>query len=298
MDTKFTREVLKKVKHLEIKTRSLVNDSLAGHYHSVFKGQGMNFSELREYIPGDDVRNIDWNVTAKQGHPYIKKYTEERERTILLLVDISRSGDFGSGESSKKEIIAELASVLAFSAEKNNDKVGLILFTDRVELYIPPGKGRSHILRIIREILYFQPKGYKTDYIKIMNFINTTFSRKCVAFMISDFCLSVIPEKLKTKISATGKHHDLITIKMKDKNEENLPDVGLITLEDLETGEIIDVDTSNKKIRKRYNELIKERNMKVKGLIISSGVDYLELFTHESYIPPLIQFFTLRERRA
>ena len=255
MEKEFTREVLHKVKHLEIKTRNLVNDALSGHYHSVFKGQGMNFSEIREYVHGDDVKNIDWNVTARQGSPHIKKYNEERERTILLMVDISPSTYFGS-INSKKDIISELSGVLSFSAEKNRDKVGLILFTDQIELYIPPGKGRSHLLRIIREILYFEPVGKRTDILKVLDFINKAFSRKVIAFLISDMSLDSIPGNFKIKMKSTSKHHDLITIRVRDKNEINIPNIGIITLEDLETGEILELDTSSKKTRKRYNSLI------------------------------------------
>lgn len=296
MEKEFTRDVLKKVKNLEIKTRALVNDALTGHYHSVFKGQGMNFSEIREYVHGDDVKNIDWNVTARQGTPHIKKYNEERERTILLMVDVSPSTLFGS-TNSKKDVISELASVLSFSAEKNRDKVGLILFTDRVELYIPPGKGRTHLLRIIRELLFFEPKGKQTDIIKVLDFINKSFSRKVIAFLISDLSLDTIPDNFKTKIKSTGKHHDLITVRIRDENEINIPDIGIITLEDLESGEIVEIDTSNKKTRKTYNQLIIKRDDDIKALFKSCGLDLLDIKTDEEYMPTLLKFFTRRERR-
>lgn len=297
MDKNFTKEVLKKVKKLEITTRNLVNDSLSGHYHSVFKGQGMNFSEIREYVHGDEVKNIDWNVTARQGHPYIKKYNEERERTILLVVDVSPSTLFGSIQS-KKELIAELSSVLAFSADKNNDKVGLILFTDRIELFISPGKGRRHLLRIIRELLFFEPVGKKTDINKVLTFINKSFSRRVVAFLISDFGFDNIPEDFKTKIKSSGKHHDLISIRVRDKNEIELPDIGIITLEDLESGDVLEVNTGSKKIRNRYNALIKERDNAVLNTIKSCGLDFIDIDTEKEYITTLLKFFTLRERRA
>ncbi len=297
MDKNFTKEVLKKVKNLEIKTKSLVNDALAGHYHSVFKGQGMNFSEIREYVHGDDVKNIDWNVTARQGVPHIKKYNEERERTILLIVDISPSTLFGSSNS-KKEIIAELSSVLAFSADKNNDKIGLVLFTDKIELYIPPSKGRSHILRLIRELLFFKPVGTKTDIIKALDFINKSFSRKIVVFLISDFSLDIIPKSLKTKFKTSGKHHDLITVRVRDNNELEIPNIGIITLEDLETGELLEVDTSSKKTRSLYSELIQNRDENISSLIKGSGLDLLDINTAQDYMPTLLKFFTLRERRA
>lgn len=296
MEKNFTREVIKKVKNLEIKTKNLVNDALSGHYHSVFKGQGMNFSEIREYVHGDDVKNIDWNVTARQGTPHIKKYNEERERTILLIVDVSPSTLFGSSNS-KKDIISELSAVLAFSADKNNDKVGLILFTDRVELHIPPGRGRTHLLRIIRELLFFEPIGQKTDIIKVLDFINKSFSRKVVVFLISDFSINNLPENFKIKMKSTGKHHDLITVRVRDKNELNIPNIGIITLEDLETGEIMEVDTSNKKTRILYNKLITERDNSLKNLIKSCGLDILDIRTDEEYMPTLLKFFSLREKR-
>ncbi|MGL1892113.1 MAG: DUF58 domain-containing protein [Spirochaetaceae bacterium] len=297
MEKNFTKEVLKKVKNLEIKTKSLVNDALAGQYHSIFKGQGMNFSEIREYVHGDDVKNIDWNVTARQGTPHIKKYDEERERTILLMVDISPSTLFGSSNN-KKEVIAELTSVLAFSADKNNDKVGLILFTDRIELFIPPGKGRTHLLRIIRELLFFEPVGKATDVIKVLDFVNKSFSRKVVTFLISDLSLDTLPENFKRKMKSTGKHHDLITIRIRDKNELDIPNVGIITLEDLETGDILEVDTSSKHTRKLYKKLLIQRDEKISSLIKACGIDFLDIRTDENYMPALLKFFTLRERRG
>lgn len=297
MDRNFTKEVLKKVKNLEITTKKLVNDALAGHYHSVFKGQGMNFSEIREYNVGDDVKNIDWNVTARQGTPHIKKYNEERERTILLLVDISSSTLFGSHES-KKSIIAELSSVIAFSADKNRDKVGLLLFSDRVELFIPPGKGRSHLLRIIRELLFFKPTGEKTDIIKVLDYINRTFSRKVITFLISDFALNTIPNDLSIKLKSTGKHHDLITVRVKDKNEEEIPNIGILTLKDLESGEVLEVNTSSKHTRKKYRELIKKRDERISEVIKKSGLDLLEVNTKDDYMPILLKFFTIREKRV
>ena len=297
MEKNFTKEVLKKVKNLEIKTKSLVNNALSGHYHSVFKGQGMNFSEIREYVHGDDVKNIDWNVTARQGSPHIKKYNEERERTILLIVDVSPSTLFGSSVS-KKELMAEVSSVLAFSADKNNDKVGLILFTDRIELFIPPGKGRSHLLRIIRELLFFKPVGTKTDVVKVLEFVNKTFSRTVVTFLISDFSINNIPDNFKTKIKSTGKHHDLIAIRVKDVNEINIPSIGIITLEDLETNEILEVDTSNKKTRETYKKLIQQRDENIQVLIKACGVDFINILSEQDYMPTLLKFFTLRERRA
>jgi len=297
MDKNFTKEVLKKVKNLEIKTKSLVSDALAGHYHSVFKGQGMNFSEIREYVHGDDVKNIDWNVTARQGTPHIKKYNEERERTILLIIDVSKSILFGSFNS-KKNIIAELSSVLAFSAEKNNDRVGLILFSDCVELFVPPGKGRSHLLRIIREILYFKPESKKTDIIKILEFVNKNFSRKTICFLISDFSMIEIPENFRIKLKSTGKHHDLISVRVRDKNEIEIPNIGLITMQDLETGEILELDTNRKKTREKYRQLITERDKNLETLIKGCGIDLIDIFTDQDYMPIILKFFILRERRS
>ena len=297
MDKNFTKEVLKKVKRLEITTRHMVNNVLAGQYHSVFKGQGMDFNDIREYVHGDDVKNIDWNVTARQGHPHIKQYNEERERTVLLMIDVSPSTLFGSAQS-KKDRIAELSSVLAFAADKNNDKVGLILFTDRIELNIPPGKGRSHLLRIIRELLYFEPVGTKTDIISTLNFINKTYSRTLVAFLISDLTINNLPNNFKVKMKSTGKHHDLISIRIRDNNEVEIPNVGLILLEDLESGEIVEVDTGSKKTRALYKELINERDSNIKNIITSSGLDFIDINTKDDYLPTLIKFFALRGKRS
>lgn len=297
MDKDFTKDILRKVKKIEITTKKLVNDHLTGHYHSAFKGQGMNFSEIREYNTGDDIRNIDWNVTARQSHPYIKKYNEERERTIVIAVDISNSNIFGSIKS-KKELIAEISSVLSFSAEKNRDKIGLLLFSSSIELFIPPAKGRTHLLRIIRELLFFEPKNSGTDIVKVLNFLNTTFPKTITAFLISDFSLDNTPDNLKLKIKATGRHHDLIAIRIKDKNEVDLPQVGIITLQDLESGEIIEVDTNNKRVREAYNSQISQRDNSIKKIIQSAGIDFMEIFTGEDYIKKLLKFFILRERRA
>ncbi len=228
-ETIIPKEILKKVRQIEVRTNRLVNDSLAGSYHSVFKGHGMNFDEVREYVPGDDIRAIDWNVTARTNIAHIKKYVEERELTIMLLIDISGSGDFGSTEMSKREMMAELGSVLAFSAVKNNDKVGLILFSDTVELYIPPQKGRSHILRVIREILFFVPQRRKTDLKAPLDFINQVLQRKSVAFLISDFCMNNDFEKeledLAVKLRISNRRHDLIAMVTTDPRETELSEV-------------------------------------------------------------------------
>ena len=302
MEAQLTREILKKVRQIEVRTNRLVNDSLAGSYHSVFKGRGMNFDEVREYVPGDDIRSIDWNVTARTGIPHIKKFTEERELTIMLMIDISSSGEFGSVSSSKREIMAEIGSVLAFSAVRNNDKVGLILYTDFVELYIPPKKGRSHILRVIREILFFQPLGSQTDLKVPLDFVNQVAKRRCVAFLISDFCLpgnfDTSLQELLPKMRVSNRRHDLITLLIADPGESELPDVGWITLEDAESGEQIELNTSDAEIRNRYAEGARARAAQLNRAIRSSGVDLLELSTDRSYVPPLLSFFRARMRRA
>ncbi len=301
MEEQITREILKKVRQVEVRTSRLVNDTLAGSYQSVFKGRGMNFDEVREYVPGDEIRTIDWNVTARTGVPHIKKYTEERELTIMLLIDISGSGDFGSAASSKREVMAEIGSVLAFSAVRNNDKVGLILFSDFVELYIPPKKGRSHILRLIREILFFQPQGRKTDLIVPLDFVNEVARRKCVTFLISDFCLPGDFEKaltaLQPKLQVSNRRHDLIAMIISDPREHTLPDVGWLTIEDAESGAQVELDTSDPSVRRGYAELAADRRKTLNKAIRSAGVDLLDLSTDQSYVPPLLNFFGNRRRR-
>lgn len=301
MEEKITKEILKKVRQVEVRTSRLVNDTLAGSYHSVFKGRGMNFDEVREYVPGDEIRTIDWNVTARTGIPHIKKFTEERELTIMLMIDISGSGDFGSATHSKREIMAEIGSVLAFSAVRNNDKVGLVLFSDFVELYIPPKKGRSHILRLIREILFFQPQGRKTDLVVPLDFINGVAKRKCVSFLISDFCLPGDFEeglaRLQPKLQVSNRRHDLISMIISDPREFNLPDVGWLTIEDAESGAQVELDTSNPSVRKGFAELAESRRKSLHKTIRSAGVDLLDLSTDESYVPPLLGFFGNRRRR-
>lgn len=301
MEEQITKEILKKVRQVEVRTSRLVNDTLAGSYQSVFKGRGMNFDEVREYVQGDEIRSIDWNVTARTGIPHVKKFTEERELTIMLMIDISGSGDFGSGEHSKREIMAEIGSVLAFSAVRNNDKVGLILFSDFVELFIPPKKGRSHILRLIREILFFQPKGSKTDLLVVLDFINEVAKRKCVAFLISDFCLPGDFDEalalLQPKLQVTDRRHDLISMIISDPREHTLPDVGWLTIEDAESGAQVELDTSDPDVRRGYAEIAKAREKSLHRTIRSAGVDLLNLSTETSYIPPLLNFFGKRRRR-
>jgi uncharacterized protein (DUF58 family) len=253
----------------------------------------MNFEEVREYAPGDEIRSIDWNVTARMNAPYIKKYTEEREMTVMLLVDVSASGIFGSVELSKRELAAEVASILAFSAINNNDKVGLILFTDRIELFIPPKKGRLHTLRLIREMLYFEPEGRGTDLAGALDYLNLVVSRRSVVFMISDF---LAPDFTKA-LTVSSKRHDLVAMPVIDKGESELPNVGIITLEDAETGAQIDVNTSSKAVRSALREINEGRLEDLDYLLRSRRVDIVRLSTTEDYLLPLRNFFELRERR-
>ncbi len=291
--TRDPKEILKKIRRIELRTRRLVNSMFAGQYHSVFKGRGMNFEEVREYAPGDEIRSIDWNVTARMNAPYIKKYTEERELTVMLLVDVSASGIFGSVELSKRELAAEVASILAFSAINNNDKVGLILFTDRIELFIPPKKGRLHTLRLIREMLYFEPEGRGTDLAGALDYLNLVVSRRSVVFMISDF---LAPDFTKA-LTVTSKRHDLVAMPVIDKGESELPNVGIVTLEDAETGAQIDVNTSSKAVRRALQEINADRLADLEYLLRSRRVDIVRLSTSEDYLIQLRSFFELRERR-
>lgn len=301
MEQELTRKILRKVRQIEVRTRRLVDDSLAGSYHSVFKGRGMNVDEVREYVPGDEVRAIDWNVTARTGVPHVKKFTEERELTIILLIDVSRSGLFGSGSESKREMMAEVGSVLAFSAIRNNDRVGLLLFTDRTELYVPPKKGRSHILRVIREILFFKPRGSGTDIGQALDLANRMNRRRTVLFLLSDFCLPGDHEQaladLTTPLYLTGRRHDLIAISITDPREHELPDVGWITLEDAESGEQIQLNTSDDWTRKAYANLAGDQQGRLRTTMRKNGIDLLELQTDAPYTAPLVRFFKSRGRR-
>lgn len=291
--TRDPKEILKKIRRIELRTRHLVNSVFAGQYHSVFKGRGMNFEEVREYAPGDEIRAIDWNVTARMNTPYIKKFTEERELTVMLLVDVSASGVFGSVDLSKRELAAEVASILAFSAINNNDKVGLILFSEEVELFIPPKKGRLHTLRLIREMLYFEPKGRKTNIAGALDYLNRIMSRRCVVFAISDF---MAPDFTKA-LTVTSRRHDLVAMPVIDPGEGEIPDVGIVTLEDAETGEQIDVDTSSRAVREGLAELNEERLRTLERLLRSRRVDIVRLATDEDYLVALRTFFDQRERR-
>lgn len=301
MNTDKANKILSTMRRLEVKTRRLVNDSIAGQYKSVYKGQGMDFSEVREYVPGDEVRSIDWNVTARSGNTYVKKFTEERELTLLLIVDASASGNFGSGKQSKREFAAELASVLAFSAIRNSDKVGLILFTDIIEKYIPPKKGRRHVMRIVREILFYQPKGRGTDTVKALDFANQVLHRRAMAFLISDFQSPNDTEKtigdLRRAMRLTSRRHDLVALHIEDAHEKTLPDVGVLAIEDAETGEVIEIDTGNPEVRNRFEQEVKERRKRLSHDFRTEGIDTMDLDTCEPYLPPLQRFFKNRERK-
>lgn len=291
------RDILKKIRRLELKTRGAVAETFAGQYRSVFKGRGMNFEEVREYQPGDEVRSIDWNVTARlgevRGDAYVKKFTEERELTVMLIVDVSASGEFGSVDLSKRELAAEVACVLAFSAIRNNDKVGLILFSDHVEHYIAPKKGRAHTMRLIRDIAFFEPKGRGTNPGDALRYLNRVLHRKAVVFLVSDF---QAPD-FSREIGVTARRHDFIAVPIVDPREEELPDVGWLTLEDAETGEQIEVNTSDRKTRIEFmksSDALAEARMKD---FRRRRIDTITLRTHEDYVPVLRTFFRNRERR-
>ncbi len=287
------REILKKVKLIEIQTRGLVNNFFGGEYHSVFKGRGMTFSEVREYQPGDDIRLIDWNVTARSGNPFIKVFEEERELTVFLIVDISASGAFGSESQLKKNIGAEIASVLGFSAIKNNDKVGLILFSNEVVKYVPPKKGKSHVLRVIRELLYTKPNGNGSSIKDALEFLMKVSKRRCVVFLLSDF----LNDKFWNSIRIANRKHDLIGIKIYDPYEINLPDIGMIKVEDPETGSMFWIDTSFEPDLKQMN------NNNIKSLVdlekqsAKIGLDIISISTTEDYVDPLMKFFKRRGKK-
>ncbi len=291
------RDILKKIRKLELKTRGLVAATFSGQYRSVFKGRGMNFEEVREYQPGDEVRSIDWNVTAKysevHGAAYVKKFTEERELTVMLVVDVSASGNFGSVDLSKRELAAEVACLFAFSAIRNNDKVGLILFSDHVELFIAPKKGRVHTLRLMREILFFEPKGRGTAPGIALDFMNSVLHRRSVVFLISDF---QAPD-FSRQLSVSGRRHDLIAIPIVDPREEELPDVGLVTLEDAETDEQIEINTSDRRTRLGFQSAVERRNAERLRDFRRQRIDAISLRTNDDYLPALRAFFRTRERR-
>jgi uncharacterized protein (DUF58 family) len=288
-----TKELLKQVRQIEIKTKGLVNQVFSGEYHSVFKGRGMEFSEVREYQFGDDIRNIDWNVTARFGHPFIKVFEEERELTVMLLVDLSGSLIFGTIEKTKQQIAAELSAILAFSAMKNNDKVGLLLFTDKIEKFVSPRKGRKHVLRIIREVLSFEPAGKTTNIKSALEYMNNAIKKKSIVFLVSDFMDSGYEKILRI----VGRKHDLIGVILKDRREDEIPKMGLIKFTDAETGQERWIDTSSKSFQKNLASFRWNNMQKLKSLFVSSRIDNIEIETGENYVKPLVQFFRVRESR-
>ena len=287
------KELAKKIRFIQIHTKRAVNDVLAGEYHSVFKGRGMEFDEVREYSPGDEIRTIDWNVTARTGQPYVKRYVEERELTVLFVVDLSASGAFGTRGKLKNEVAAELCALLAFSAIKNNDKVGLIIFTEIIELYIPPGKGTSHVLRLIRDLLNFKPHQTRTDIAQALDYLGRITHRKAVVFLVSDF----LAEGYEKPLGIVARRHDLIAISITDPREKELPKVGLIELEDAETGETVVVDSGSAQVRRRYEARGRERDERLAESFRSSGVDHIPVMTGRDHVRDLVRFFRARERR-
>lgn len=287
------KEILKKVKRIEIQTRGLVNDIFSGEYHSVFKGRGMEFSEVREYQAGDDIRTIDWNVTARMGHPFVKIFEEERELTVMLVVDVSSSGEFGTVAQMKGEIAAEICALLAFAAIKNNDKVGLIIFTDEVEKFVAPKKGKPHVLRVVRELLYHKPKGKRTNIARALEFLSSVTNRRAVVFLVSDF-LNTGYEKA---LQIANKRHDIVAITLTDPREVELPNVGFLELEDAETGETFLVDTSSLNVRQEFNVQSADTKLTREKLFRSMNVDYIDINTNHSYVEPLIRFFRMRAKR-
>ncbi len=286
-------EILKKVRFIEISTRGLVNEVFSGEYHSVFKGRGMTFSEVREYQYGDDIRNIDWNVTARTGSPFVKVFEEERELTVMLMVDVSASGDFGTRERLKGEVAVELSAVLAFSAIKNNDKIGLILFSDRIEKFVPPRKGRRHVLRVLRELLYHQPQGRGTDIGGALEYLSRVVSRRAVVFLVSDF----LGEGFFRPLSVAGKRHDLIAIRMGDAREMELPPIGLLEVEDPETGERLIVNTSDGAFLQAFRDSTRKAQGELDRIFVRCKVDVIDVETGRPYVKPLMQFFRERMRR-
>jgi uncharacterized protein (DUF58 family) len=288
-----TKEILKKIRRLELTTRRMVETAFAGHYHSVFRGRGMNFDDFRPYQVGDEIRTIDWNVTARMGEAFVRKYVEERELTVLLLVDISASGGFGSVSESKREVAAEVASLLAFCAIRNNDNVGLLLFTDRTELYIPPKRGRTHTLRVIREILFFEPEGYGTDLARPLEFINRVTTRRAVIFLLSDFQA----DSFERPLSICARRHDLIAVPIEDPGEWQLPSVGIVEVQDPETGTRLKIDFSNSAIRREFARLSEEQRKQRDAMFRRSKTGTIPLRTDQDYFPILRTFFLHRQRR-
>ena len=286
-------ELFKKVRKIEIKTRGLSNQIFSGQYHSVFKGRGMAFSEVREYMFGDDIRNIDWNVTARFNHPYVKVFDEERELTVMLLIDVSGSNDFGTRRSPKKDMITEIAAVLAFSAIQNNDKVGVIFFSNTIEKFIPPKKGTSHILRIIRELIEFTPTHRETNLTEPLRFLTNAIKKRCTAFLLSDF----LNRGFEDAIKIANRKHDLIAVRIFDERETELPDVGMIRARDAETGHQFWIDSSDRAVRRQYNNWYKAHSAYLSDAFLRSGVDVVGIATDQDYIKPLLGLFRKRGAR-
>lgn len=287
------QEVMQQIRRIHIRTRRMVNEILSGQYESVFKGQGMEFREVREYVPGDDIRSIDWNVTARTGEPHVKVMAEERELTVMLMVDMSGSGMFGSVSRFKNELAAELCAVLAFSAIKNNDKVGLIAFTDDIELYVPPQKGSKHVLRVIREVLYFKPKNKGTDIPKALHYLNNVIRRKAVVFLVSDF----MADNYETALRVANHRHDVVAVTVTDPREHTLPDVGLVAVRDAETGRETLVNTSDAKVRAAYEKETRAMLQKRDEILRRNRVDTMHTSTDTPYVEEIYRFFKMRERR-
>ncbi len=286
-------EVLKRVRRIEISTRGLVNDLFSGEYHSVFKGRGMNFAEVREYQYGDDIRSIDWNVTARTGSPFVKVFEEERELTVMLVVDVSASGDFGTRERLKGEVAVEICALLAFSAIKNNDKVGLVIFSDHVEKFVAPRKGRRHVLRVLRELLYHQPQGRGTDIAAALEYVTRIQRKRAVTFLVSDFR----DEGFDKALAVAGRRHDLIAVRIGDARERELPPLGLIRLEDPETGQQVVVNSSSARFRASFRDIDERRRDELDRTLRRSKVDVIDIDTGEPYVKPLMRFFRDRMRR-
>lgn len=287
------KEVLRKIKHIEIRTNRLVSDIFGGEYESVFKGQGIEFADVREYVPGDDIRTIDWNVSARSQHVYVKKYVEERELTVLFVVDMSGSQYFGSGERLKSEVAAEITAILAFAAVQNKDKTGMVICTDEVEKYVPLKKGKTHALRVVREILFYKPKGKKTRLAAGLEFLQQILSRTAVIFVISDFQ----DEGYEKSLKILSRRHDVIAIHLKDRREQEMPAAGLVEFKDQETGQTALVDTSDPFFRKQFQKQAAERKEKMDKLFKTLRVDKVEIGAEGSYIEPLMRFFKIREQR-
>lgn len=285
-----TKELLKKVRKIEIKTRRLSDHLFGGEYHSTFKGKGMTFAEVRQYQYGDDIRNIDWNVTARYNEPYIKVFEEERELTMMLMVDISGSGLFGTDQQFKNEIVTEIAATLAFSATQNNDKIGLILFSDVIELYIPPKKGRSHVLRIIRELIEFKPKSKQTDVAAALKFLSNVMKKKAIVFLLSDF----IDNNYKQNLKIAAGRHDITGIRVYDKRETEMPNIGLVQMQDEESGELMLVNTQSKTVRRNYAEYYTQRVAYYKDSFTKSGAGSIDCRVDESYVKKLLGYFKRR----